>query len=514
MYSSDVFTPIRDTFVNVSWRELDPSCSDPNAETEESLVAGFSYIASRGKEQLSELKRWIQQAGDAAWLRRALVHGATANNHNEVVQLLLDEVGCDVNRRDKDGWAPLHYASIWGRPGLAVLLLSRGAEFDRRSTIGDDTAFDIARARFAKLKAKKLDSYQDIDHLRSEGYELVQIFEGVKRAGGSYEGWARPQGLNSPHVLRYSPALVASAQRLEITKIRELILRKRASVKSIAELEAEETARKAALEAAKKAMEGPPLSLEEALESAGLLKGEREKRRIYLRQFKLLGVKNLSDLDDIGREDVANLDELTPAERREIWSFVQQHRQHEEVAPMNKVEERRSKLPKKNKSKQSKTFGELDALLAEGSSGVRGKQIKSKKVKSPVGQGVGVAEDACHDDDSIKKRGCNEEAQKLSAVGKSSRGPFTAVSGPLTSKDRSINSENSSSSNRGDGSKNTAKESMLSYKRHWPNLQVALSFVFREDLPIGPFSIIAKQLYSGNCNGTGARIQQKIHAHV
>ena len=73
---------------------------------------------------------------------------------------------------------------------MAVLLLSRGARYSDRSGIGDDTAFAIARARLGKLRAPRLDSQDDIGHLRAEGTELVRLFEGIERAAGDYEKWA------------------------------------------------------------------------------------------------------------------------------------------------------------------------------------------------------------------------------------------------------------------------------------------------------------------------------------
>jgi hypothetical protein len=136
------------------WRDLHPKPEPADEAEAKRLTDGASYIASRGHEQLPELKRWIEAASGADWMRRVQVHGAVANNHGRVVQMLLDEVGVDADCRDKDGWCPLHYSAIWGRPGIAVLLLSRGADHTARSQLDDNTPFDISRIRLGKVRQR------------------------------------------------------------------------------------------------------------------------------------------------------------------------------------------------------------------------------------------------------------------------------------------------------------------------------------------------------------------------
>lgn len=196
------------------------------------LADGASYLASRGPDGVAELKRWVAVAKGAPWLNKIQVHGAIANGWTELVQYLLEEpaVRSDANAFDANtGYAPLHFAVVWGRPGIAVLLLSRGADPELR-TVGkaENTAFDMARVRLGRLLLPKLDRHDGIEQMREEGRELVRLLEGVYKAGG-YAAWAFGE-LRNRHVQRHSPALIAHALRAEIAVLRELVQRGRAEV--------------------------------------------------------------------------------------------------------------------------------------------------------------------------------------------------------------------------------------------------------------------------------------------
>ena len=108
------------------------------------LSDAASYIASKGNEQLALLKEWIEIGRGEAWTRDIKVHGAAVNGHTNVVKYLLDEVeGIDVCAVDeKTGYAPLHMAAVWGRPGIIVLLLSRGARLEQLNREGQ-TALEV-----------------------------------------------------------------------------------------------------------------------------------------------------------------------------------------------------------------------------------------------------------------------------------------------------------------------------------------------------------------------------------
>jgi len=120
------------------------------------------------------------------------VHGAVANNWVEPIKLCLThpDVLSDVNGVDKDGLTPLHYAAIWGRPNLAVLLLSLGGDPTLQDLRSGNTPFDTARQRLAKLLQPKLDQHKDIEYMRVEGLELAGIFEGLHDVGNDYAKWA------------------------------------------------------------------------------------------------------------------------------------------------------------------------------------------------------------------------------------------------------------------------------------------------------------------------------------
>ena len=69
--------------------------------------------------------------------------------------------GIDVCAVDeKTGYAPLHMAAVWGRPGIIVLLLSRGARLDQLNRDGA-TALEMAMQRVTRLDAVH-DGYQGL----------------------------------------------------------------------------------------------------------------------------------------------------------------------------------------------------------------------------------------------------------------------------------------------------------------------------------------------------------------
>jgi hypothetical protein len=164
------------------------------------------------------------------------VHGAVANNWPEPIKLCLThpDVGSDVNGPDKDGLTPLHFAAIWGRPNLTVLLLSLGADPTLRDKRSDNTPFDTARQRLSKLLQPKLDSYEGIEEMRTEGQELVDIFQGLSNIGNDYKAWASREVRNR-YVQRHSPRLIGHRQRQQLGLLRELVLRQRATVSDLEE---------------------------------------------------------------------------------------------------------------------------------------------------------------------------------------------------------------------------------------------------------------------------------------
>uniref|UniRef100_A0A7S2SRH5 Uncharacterized protein n=1 Tax=Rhizochromulina marina TaxID=1034831 RepID=A0A7S2SRH5_9STRA len=374
------------------WRELHPETPPRSPEEAQRLIDGASYIASRGLESFNQLKTWIHLAEGQPWIKHIQVQGAVANNHSVVVKYLLDEVGVDINCLDsRNGCTPLHYACIWGRPGLAVLLLSRGADMSI-TTPKDETALRIAVARLEKLKRVR-DSYDNIEEMRREGQMLVDILQGV--TGEGYAAWARRQ-INNHFVQKHSPRLISAAQRLELVVMRALVHTGRAAVLTCEEQTARELER---LRAAR-----PVKSLDEAMQDAGLA-NKTMQRQVK----KLLEVQTVEELVVVTREDVAELDELSSAERRTLWQFI------------------------------SAQKAEFDAVSA------------------------------------------GQESPKTTATGRG--GGATSIG---TSK---------KASKKKGGSNGKAKKSPTSYRGHW-DANSAIAFVFRPDLPMDAFTVVAKLLYS------------------
>ena len=442
-------------------KELLPEVPPATAEDADGLRRGFDYLASRGPDGMPEVKRWLLVAHrPAPWLRQVQVHGAVANDHIEMVKFITahPDVLADVNVVDQGtGYRPLHHATVWGRPSMAVLLMSRGADPTLRNR-ADATPFDMARQRLGRLLSPKLDSYDDIDYMRQEGRELVEIFEAVEKAG-SYERWAAA-AIGNRHVLRHSARLVSNANRTAIAVLRELVMRGRARVMAMEEVAAVERAAAEAAAAAKAAAAGPPLTLEEAMDKAGLLKEQTmdhlgrvakgSGRKIMLRQMnKLLGVDTLADLGGVTREDIAELDEIDPAERRALWHFVQQNQPAESFA-MAADADKKKKDKVAAKPKKKKADGDLAALLAEGSGGAK-KSSKAKPKAAPA--------------------------------------KAAATAPPTPAGKRSGGAEDLSATG-------TLAESELGYARRWPDEPTVLRFIFRSDLPTDAFSMIAKQLYN------------------
>lgn len=73
---------------------------------------------------------------------RRRMHFAASNPW--LLKLLL-ELGFDPNVRDRDGWAPLHFAAAYGANESAAVLLAAGADPEPR-TLADKTPADIAAA--------------------------------------------------------------------------------------------------------------------------------------------------------------------------------------------------------------------------------------------------------------------------------------------------------------------------------------------------------------------------------
>lgn len=162
--------------------------------------------------------------------------------------------------------------------------------------------------------------------MRREGQELVDILSAVMDVG--YVPWARAQ-INNRYVLRHSPHLISVSQLYEMGILRSLITHEKAVVMSQAEQEERDRAIARALR--------PVISLEDAMQAAGL------HNTLMLRQVrKLLEVSTVEQLENVTREDVAELDELSAGERRALWKFVSSHHTAEEKT---EYQSKRKKAP-------------------------------------------------------------------------------------------------------------------------------------------------------------------------
>jgi hypothetical protein len=227
---------------------------------------------------------------------------------------------------------------------------------------------------------------------------------------------------------------------------------------------------------------GPPKTLEEAMEEAGLLKHgngsqARSGPKIMMRQMhKFLEVTTLEDLKKVTREDIAELDEIDPAERRALWQFVSTHQpvetfamamQSKDKTKKTKEGEGAGKKKKKEKSKAASGGGaDLSGILAEG--------IKKggKSAGKATGKGAAAAAAAA--------------ADKASSSSSSST---------ATAKDKTAGAAAAAAGTLGESKFEKAEDTSGGYQRHWPDDSSVLKFIFREDLPTDSFSRIAVFLF-------------------
>ena len=64
---------------------------------------------------------------------RMPIHWAASNSHNEIVDILLQVRGFDVDEADGSGWTVLHIAASTGNDSLVEKLIKRGADINQKS---------------------------------------------------------------------------------------------------------------------------------------------------------------------------------------------------------------------------------------------------------------------------------------------------------------------------------------------------------------------------------------------
>lgn len=145
-------------------RGMDPNTTDPRGNSILMIAArkGDEKIVAMLIGQRANVGQ-RSPAGDTALLMACL------NGNAPTVRRLLDGGG-ELN--PKQGWAPLHYAAFAGNPGIAKLLLDRGANKDAVAPNGY-TPLMLA-ARNGKSKVAKAILYRDPDvNYRTESGETA-----------------------------------------------------------------------------------------------------------------------------------------------------------------------------------------------------------------------------------------------------------------------------------------------------------------------------------------------------
>jgi len=67
-------------------------------------------------------------------LNEQLINAIIINNTEKIKSLI--ENGADVNAKDDDGWAPLHYVSVSGNKDITELLIKSGADVNIKQNDG------------------------------------------------------------------------------------------------------------------------------------------------------------------------------------------------------------------------------------------------------------------------------------------------------------------------------------------------------------------------------------------
>lgn len=194
-------------------------------------------------------------------------------------------------------------------------------------------------------------------------------------------------------------------------------------------------------------------------------------------------MKTLEDLKNVTREAVADLDEMTPAERRLIWLFVSSHHS-------KKIEESSSSggsgSSKKKSKKKKDTGSDLDALLSEGAAVKKTskKTNKASSTKSSSSSSLSAANPTNQVDESLAALSLDDKVKTPNTTDDSnpnSRVKF-AQDPILHSVPNRLDDEQ-----HGD---------TPDYRRHWEDDQSSIQFLFRNDLPPDAFNVIIRMIYS------------------
>lgn len=76
------------------------------------------------------------------------LHIAVRGGHFEVVKLLLEHKGFDVDADDNEGWTPLYHAAEYGHPKMIKQLVASKARIPSQSIIGTTPLHIAARESY------------------------------------------------------------------------------------------------------------------------------------------------------------------------------------------------------------------------------------------------------------------------------------------------------------------------------------------------------------------------------
>jgi ankyrin repeat protein len=85
----------------------------------------------------------------------------------KIVELLVSK-GADINAQDKNGWAPLHYAT-WSDAEIAQLLILKGADINIRSAMGESPLFEYVNMGDKAMAQFLIDQGADVNLKNKRG---------------------------------------------------------------------------------------------------------------------------------------------------------------------------------------------------------------------------------------------------------------------------------------------------------------------------------------------------------
>lgn len=110
----------------------------------------------------------IESAEPIITKNQTILHAIAQGDAMDVKNHLL--LGEDVNRKNKQGWTPLHFATVRGKTECAEVLVARGARLDER-TGTEKTALHFAADRgFLEIVRLLVESGADIGAVDNEGW--------------------------------------------------------------------------------------------------------------------------------------------------------------------------------------------------------------------------------------------------------------------------------------------------------------------------------------------------------